>query len=335
MAPGPSSAPALRPESNTGVSEILGISDTDPFTAATGLRFDAAPVEVGARVELFRLAAGVPVPRGVAVGVAATDSLVLTDPDSGEGRFEYFVRQTDPAGNEVDSPTTTVIVDRSAPVVTRIRIAAEDRVFTGNNTTDAAATDRARPRFELELDDAPDGAFANGAIAELIAIDGAALPAPVIVGGSTAEGTGITTLTLRLPAEVAVGGHTATFRVRDLAGNVRPGRPFSFIRLADAPPEPPGSPVFTINFDLREALDVPADLNQGLFPWNISSDRTTQTIWMVLRGANIPARRGALDRDLGNHILPVDPAAGRARLRPGPGRRRRRAPLDLLRLREP
>jgi hypothetical protein len=79
------------------------------------------------------------------------------------------------------------------------------------------------------------------------------------------------------------------------------------------PTAAPPTPVYSMTYDLTQISQLfpnpVADANAPEHGWTISFDRTTQTIWVALRGGNIgPEPNG------GNRIIQFDPATGTARV---------------------
>lgn len=288
-------APVLRSESDTG-------TPGDGITAATALTFDATGVEPGNTVELLRSGPG---GGGAAVPVASRIGPgPITDAGAPAGRFSYSIRQIDGANPpSIASAAVAVAIDRQGPSGTAVPSAA-DQTFTGSRI---ASTANPRPTFNVTLSDPP-GGFVNPIRVELIAVNGQALATPVSATVAIpADGTTATVSGFAPPIDLVAGLHRVDFRLTDAAGNSTVFASDPFFIQEDRPVGAPGSPVFGTVYDLRSLVppSAPGTPAVGLYPWNASFDRTTQTIWFELRGQeNLPA--GARQR--GNHIIQLDPA---------------------------
>jgi hypothetical protein len=287
-----------------------GESPTDNVTATVQPLFSFSGIERDATVELLRNS--VPVAAQVVPGNGA---VTLTDPNlaNATGVFRYTVRQTDRAGNVgAESAPLTVVLDPIPPTGTA-RVALADQTFTGNALESTA---NRRPSIEVTLTDQPQG-FVNTLTAALIQIDGRAPAAPVVVPQVVPANGNTARVTLTVPEDLALGFHTVTIRATDLAGNTSTDIVAPFLVLENRPASTPGSPVFTTVFDLQNlvaSLSGP-NVSDRLFPWNISFDRTTQTIWFVLRGQDAPVREGVTPpRERGNHVVQLDPVTGQAKV---------------------
>lgn len=312
-------APDLLASSDTGASS------TDNVTMATRPSFAVTGIEPGAKVELFRSPFGSTMATSVATQIVALGgSVTLMDTKAGglRGSFQYTVKQVDVAGNEAPaSPALTVVFDRLAPAV-NLQLRPSDQVFTGSALLTTA---NPRPTIDVNVHDDPSGlppggfppGTPNKITVELVEVDGqreSVVAQPLVLTSS-----GDKMVTLNPPENLAAGmSHQVTINVTDLAGNVK-SVSLQFFVSPNRPAGAPGSPIFETVYDLQKLLAPvvgPApDTSSGkvprnnLVPWNISFDRTTQTIWFVLRGEDSP-NSNIVDR--GHHVVQLDPATGNA-----------------------
>jgi hypothetical protein len=89
---------------------------------------------------------------------------------------------------------------------------------------------------------------------------------------------------------------------------------------ATASPQAPGTPVYSTTYDLGQSLlnngtlsaDGDSTTNINEFPWTMSFDRTTQTIWVDLRGGD--DMTGGNTQGGGDRVMQIDPATGTYKL---------------------
>lgn len=274
--------PDLRPLSDTG------LSDSDDVTNTANPRFAVTGVEADERVQLLR--DGQVIAERIGPGP-------VTDPGvARSGTFAYTLRRVG-SGDVVGLPSTalTVVIDLSRPMLA-LDVGAEGRTFT---SAGGAATTSRRPTIEITPSDLPSFP-SNVVVVSLEAVDGRPL-GPAIVAPPATPGT---TVRLTLPTDLDPGTHTALVRGVDRAGNLVEAT-LSFVVLADPPLTAPGTPVFSTVYDLRGLLTGTSAVER---PWSMAFDRTTQTIWAVVRGEDInPANT------TGNRLIQFDPATGGVR----------------------
>jgi subtilisin-like proprotein convertase family protein len=132
-------APDLTDASDTGASK------TDNVTNAASLEFVVVGGVDGNRVELVRRPLGSPESAyQVVASRLAPSAANLIDTTAPEGVFVYAVRQVVSAGGTSDpSPTLTVTIDRTAPTITSLILAAQDDTGTPGD----GKTSMRQPRF--------------------------------------------------------------------------------------------------------------------------------------------------------------------------------------------
>jgi len=287
-------APDLQAASDSGFSQ------TDNITSATRVTFDVSAMDPATTVQLLR---------GDEVVGSRVGSGPIVDPSAPEGFNVYIARQVSDMGIPGrPSVALTVVVDTTAPIPT-VALDRSQVTFSGDPDPFTATTAR-RPNLMVSATDAPDNA-ANVLFAEIQTIDGqppsVATVAPAILrGGAFAP--------LTVPSDLAPGLHTVVIRVRDAASNATL-KALTFTVLANPALATPGTPVFSTIYDLgivQDELDHEDgddDHDHGdENPWSMSFDRTTQTVWAVVRGDD-----KTLTGTEGNRLIQLDPATGRVK----------------------
>jgi hypothetical protein len=285
--------PSLEPASDSELSQ------TDGITNAQNLTFDVTgAIAPDATVQLLR--------NGTVVATR-TGPGALTDVDVPESSGDqYTARQL--GANSSASPQSaavTIVVDRTAPTGT-VSVQAGELSYTGDSLL---ATTQISPDLPVSIT-TPSAQKPNAVILSLLSIDGAA-PAVasstqvVIPAGQTAPAS---QPVLPIPVSLAPGVHTVVVQATDAAGNVASLPSLQFVVLAGPPAGAPSTPVFNTVFDLTKLPGYnPA---QREYPWSVAFDRTTQTVWIALRGGD----ENSGFNGGGEQVAQLDPATGQVQI---------------------
>jgi hypothetical protein len=286
-------APALEAASDTGFSQIDGI------TNAQNLTFDiTGNISPTADVHLFR--------NGTLVATR-TGPGPLTDLNvPASAAAIYTVAQF--GANQSFSPRsapTTAVVNRTAPSGS-VALQQSDLTFTGGSVQ---ATTTTSPGLVVKVTTGA-SAKSDTVFLELLSVDGAAPPSPssaqVVIPGGDRPGTG--TASLPIPFSLSTGIHQIVVQATDAAGNVSDLPTLSFVVLATSGGSAPPTPVFNTVYDLSKMPGY--DPTKREFPWSMAFDRTTQTFWVDLRGGD---EQSGFNGG-GEQVAQIDPATGEARI---------------------
>ncbi len=195
-------------------------------------------------------------------------------------------------------------------------------IFTGTGPNQAPVSST-RPLIAISVTDQA-VATGNTVTVSLVSVDGALL-APGATSGTIPLGTtgtsGQTGLTV--PIDLGVGSHTVTVLAKDSTGNTATFTTAPFTVVAGTPTSAPATPVYSTTYDLSQISQLfpnsPPGQNLPEHDWTISFDRTTQTIWVALRGGelNIDPMTGTStdpEPNGGNRIIQFDPATDTAKV---------------------
>ena len=285
--------PDLQAASDTGFSQ------TDNITSATSVTFDVTAMNASTTIQLLR--------DGTVVGSRVGPGSIAVA-NAPQGVHAYTARQVDAAARlGLQSVALSVVVDVTAPAVS---VALDRSQVTFSGATDPyTATTVRRPSLIVTATDLPSNPN-NVRFAEISSIDERLPSVPTAAPPALA---GETIAPLTVPSDLAPGTHTVKVLVRDSAGNPTLTS-FTFTVLANPALATPGTPVYSTIFDIN-AVEKALNAAQGSSvvsdderPWSMAFDRTTQTVFAVVRGNDIgPINTG------GNRLIQLDPANGRLR----------------------
>ncbi len=142
-------------------------------------------------------------------------------------------------------------------------------------------------------------------LAVISSVDGVPLNPPP--SGSISLYNNQGSIALTIPGTLSAGPHNFTVNLSDAGGQLGTATTVPFVVVKDQPILTPHSPVYTTSYDisiLSKLFPNSSDpaLVQMEHDWTMSFDRTTQTLWIALRGNGTTTPAG------GNRIIQFDPA---------------------------
>ena len=256
-------------------------------------------------------------------------SIPLTGANLPGGTTNLVVTATDAAGNTVMT-TTSVTVDNKPPQVDGTSIVLSDLDTAAAGFT-VPVTTSTSPTIQFKV---TDQTFPTRVNTVSIVVTDASTTA-VLAQGSVTLGPGgnftnASTMAKLQLQNLQPGPHLIQITATDSAGNTgslgTSTYAFNvFTGAATATMGAPGTPVYATVYDIAKSLTVNGTLaadgdptnglanrttNSREFPWTMSFDRTTQTLWVDLRGGDeVSGFTGGGDR-----VMQIDPATNTYKL---------------------
>ncbi|EMI20349.1 hypothetical protein RMSM_02727 [Rhodopirellula maiorica SM1] len=216
---------------------------------------------------------------------------------------------TDRAGNSIqDSFRQTFAIDQTSPVFATNSPILQLPTIVGDlpvPVVQVSPNGTANVRIQVDAIDQQFTGFSNDLTFELVDVaTGTVLDriANVPIPAGTADDLAFTLPTQTLGADLAPGQHELRIDVRDASGNPQSNASDSSASSATlelyvfhpqaATMGSPSTPVVTTMFDIQEQLNevIGVDSNQAIQPWQMSFDKTTQTVWFASEKAGTLAQ---------------------------------------------
>ncbi|MEO6920622.1 MAG: Ig-like domain-containing protein, partial [Collimonas sp.] len=247
VAPG---KPGLGDEGNSNIGDIL--DDYGPIKGSIdnpGLTDDDTPTLIGKGEPGDTVTI---IDNGEVIGTAPVDkdgNWNFTPDPLGDGKHDFTIIVTDPAGNASDeSDPWTVVIDTEKPDKPVITSVIDDQGDVTGPINPNGTTDDAQPEIK---------GTAEADSTVIIKDNG------VVIGSTTADKDGNWSFTPTLP--LLNGGHELTVEAMDPAGNISdPSDPFNFDLLTGGVPTAPA---------ITGVLDDQGDITGNVAPNGITDDR--------------------------------------------------------------
>jgi hypothetical protein len=194
-----------------------------------------------------------------------------------------------------------------------------DQYFTGDSQYNTA---NFRPAIAVTVKLITDAAQPAGNVvtATLLTVDGrpasgsASVTLPPIFDPGPFTNIAIINLPLSIDVDPSKSTHSVTYVVNDTSGNTTGTQTSTAFIVAQPAAKSilsPHSPVYSTTYDLSQIASILGeDPNAAEHDWTMSFDRTTQTIFVALRGSG----HNAVFQGGGNRIIQFDPATGTAKV---------------------
>ena len=222
----------------------------------------------------------------------------------GYGTHDFQLSQTDLAGN-VSALSTSFepVIDSTVPMLTNVSLGGQEDAFADSVLT-VPVTTEANPAISFTLIEQQFESLDNPVFLEVVQINSDS--SEVVLGTSTetfiAGGSDVSaSRSIELDATaISSGLTTIKIRATDAAGNSSSSQAQVFVLTTGADTaSAPGTPVFNDFFDLATLLDPADELGRNQV-WQMSFDKTTQTLW--------------INTELGTQTFQFDPATGATRV---------------------
>jgi hypothetical protein len=288
-------------------------ADTDGIVTDNSPTLNIATMEPDATLQFLRDSATV---IAFEVNGAAITDLSLNE-TTANATFRYSATQTDLAGNvSPRSDLEEVIIDSRAPAFAdldtavagnqHLRILAADRALPDSNLP-LSLTNVQQPTIEFSVSDQQFASLATANIVKLqlfkrntdasevlLAENSLTIPASGAGSGANVNAAAVSR-TLRVQNSVlSIGDHTVFVRATDSAGNNTNSDDFTFnvFKVGEPTSGAPATPVFTSIYDIQSALNQAIGVadSTAVQPWQMSFDKTTQTVWFSMEKAGAVAQ---------------------------------------------